>query len=121
MIAFRYLGASSLILNFDDETITKLINNLKSIIRDDYSFNSEFDASDFNLFKVDDEVIRHSASAFSLNISVLRASGDLSVGPLGAAKASVGPMDHQPGKHVDRSRDVQPNLAVSLWAWDRPQ
>ena len=53
----------------DMTSFSKLINSLESIIRDDYSFNSEFDASGFNLFQVDDEVIRHSESNFSLNIS----------------------------------------------------
>lgn len=53
----------------DMDNFTKLINSLTSIIKDDYSFSSEFDASDFNLFQVDDEVIRHSETEFSLNIS----------------------------------------------------
>lgn len=52
----------------DMNSFSNLIDNLKSLIGDEYSATEKFDSTGFNLFQVDDEVIRQSESDFSLNI-----------------------------------------------------
>ncbi|MFT5452398.1 MAG: succinylglutamate desuccinylase [Enterobacterales bacterium] len=52
----------------DMNSFSSLIVNLKSLISDEYIASESFDLTGFNLFKVDDEVIRQSELGFSLNI-----------------------------------------------------
>ncbi|MFT5519880.1 MAG: succinylglutamate desuccinylase [Enterobacterales bacterium] len=52
----------------DMDSFSSLMVNLKSLINDQYIACEKFDSNGFNLFKVDDEVIRQSELDFSLNI-----------------------------------------------------
>jgi len=49
-------------------SFASLMVNLRALISDKYHASDEFDCSGFNLFKVDDEVIRQSENNFSLNV-----------------------------------------------------